>query len=223
MNLYHKELDFYIQFEENRGNVLVLENPALFSSIVRGLWCQTNGQEGIFSLSDGDKEEKISKEVDLVFNPFSLKVNNKKVISYLYKELDDVVQNQFWEQKELLNTEIIAFLEQVAEKIAYRINYELQLSITELMKVYNVRIEEENETLLDSVIDYIKIMSGFCGIRLFVFLNLRQYFYEEEIAELYKVAFYEKINLLDIECTGKSFMAFEKVIVLDKDGCIIEF
>lgn len=65
-------------------------------------------------------------------------------------------------------------------------------------------------------------MHKICGIELFIFLGLKNYFTDEDIAEFYKSCLYEKIHVLSIESTYRKSLQCEKMMIIDKDDCIIE-
>lgn len=53
---------------------------------------QVEGKEGRFVLSDNEKEVDISKNVELIFNIFALDINERKLISKLYMELEKLLR-----------------------------------------------------------------------------------------------------------------------------------
>ena len=78
-----------LRLDENQVNTLVLENPAIFSEFLQNLISQLEGNEGELILSEGDKIYPISKTVAFLANPLSVDCNEKKIITKLYKELED--------------------------------------------------------------------------------------------------------------------------------------
>lgn len=56
----------------------IIESPKLFSGYVQEICAQSQGGEGRFVLSDGDKEIGISKAVEVIVNPFAVDINDKK-------------------------------------------------------------------------------------------------------------------------------------------------
>ena len=90
-----------------------------------------------------------------------------------------------------------------------------------MFKIYNIKIEETQETLLISLIEYLKILVNYCGIKIVSFINLKSYLSEEEILELYKYSNYNKIQLLLIESTERTILQNEMVHIVDADKCII--
>lgn len=52
-------------------------------------------------------------------------------------------------------------------------------------------------------------------------VNIKAYLNKQELMELYKVAFYNKINLLLIEMAEGEMIGEEKVYIIDSDRCLI--
>ena len=92
MKLIYAKQGIELRLDENQVNTLVLENPAIFSEFLQNLISQLEGNEGELFLSEGDKIYPISKTVAFLANPLSVDCNEKKIITKLYKELEDNVK-----------------------------------------------------------------------------------------------------------------------------------
>ncbi|WP_419080568.1 type II-A CRISPR-associated protein Csn2, partial [Phascolarctobacterium succinatutens] len=72
MKLVYTELEQQLVFQENKVNVLVIEQKELFRRMIQELDKQISGEECGFVLSDNNKTIKIDKEICLILNPFAL-------------------------------------------------------------------------------------------------------------------------------------------------------
>lgn len=79
MKLVHSELGIKIVIVENRANVLVVENPMIFRKIIEDVLNQINGFDGELVLSTDDKLLALSKNIELVIDPFNIDLNSKKI------------------------------------------------------------------------------------------------------------------------------------------------
>lgn len=59
------------------------------------------------------------------------------------------------------------------------------------------------------------------GIKVLCLVNIKAYLNKQELMELYKVAFYNKINLVLIEMPEGEMIGEEKVYIIDNDRCLI--
>lgn len=136
---------------------------------------------------------------DNMFNPFNL-----------IQEVAEINQN------------LVKFLDQVTNQVPYPIDFELELNLQALFKLYQVRVETEEGDLLNRVISYLKVMHRICNIKVYAFVGLKQYLQEEELRQLYEFVSYEKIFLVMLEAGESERLDSEKYWILDRDLCIIE-
>lgn len=222
MRLVNTYYDVEMDIVENQITVLTVENSTAYADIVRDIWRQSNGEEGKFILSEGEREKNISKELECIINPFTLDCNNKKVITRLYQELKAQAEGIMQEKTVSLNSDILKYLEQLLTTLPYNLKFNCDLDITNLMKIYGVELENLFENLLESIVEYIKVLSQICNINTFVFVDIKHYLSKEEIKKFYEFAFYKKANIIIIEPVRTARCGKEKCWIIDKDLCIIE-
>lgn len=100
--------------------------------------------------------------------------------------------------------------------------YNFDTDLSSLMKSISVEIDDDADSLLEKMMQYIKLMNQICGVEIFVIPNLKVYFSTEDIIQLYEVAMYNKIYLIVIESFQTLHVEGEKGWIIDKDLCIIE-
>lgn len=220
MKLVDSKLNLSIEMSENVVNVLVVENKITLSYVIENIWKQCNGQEGDFVLSE-NKMIKIDKEMEVIINPFDLNFNNKKIISALYSNLSEKA-NELIEEKAELNSKIINFLDKIILSESYAgIEFALDFSWNDLFKMYNIKIDDNYNSLLNRMTEYIKLITNFCGIKVLCIINIKTYLSEQELSELYACANHNKIFLLLIEASESEKLFNEKIIIIDEDDCLI--
>lgn len=222
MNMVNREQDISISFEENLVTVLCLENPKVFTACINNLWQQTSGEEGAWILSDADKELNISKKVHFIINPLSANLNEKKIISQLYGELENAVKEQYIEAYSSLNSSIVNFIDGLIQTQPYSIGLKMDANLSGLLKLYDVKFETDDISLIEKLITYLKVMHQVCHTEIFAFLNLKSYLEDTELVQLYEAAFYEKVHIWLIESRYEKKLMHERVKLLDKDLCIID-
>lgn len=222
MKLIHSEYQLEIYLKENEIIILTIENQKAYRDILSDLWKQVEGGEGEIILSEGEKIKKISKDMEVIFNPFGLDCNNRKVINKLYQELKEISEETLIQEYAEVNKNIIEYLEKIVQHVPYALEFDLDLDLNTLLKMYNVRISSLSEGLLENIIEYMRTMSRICNVRIFTFVGLKQYLTSDELEQLYEFVFYEKIYLISIESIFIKRLEGEKCWILDKDLCIIE-
>lgn len=222
MKLIHTGYDLEIVLRENQITVLSVENPQAYSAILRDIWNQTQGGEGDFILSDNEKMKNISKEIDCVFNPFALDCNDKRIITKVYQELKEQAGIYLVNEGAVLNGSIIEYLDKLLEHVPYALDYHMDFDVLNFLKLYGVKIDTCGGSLLEKIVEYLRVLSQVCSVKNFLFVGLKQYLTVEELKQLYEFVFYEKINLIIVESVHSQRVAGEKCWLLDKDLCIID-
>lgn len=215
---YQLEVDIW----EQQITVLTIENPKAYSEILSDLWNQIEGMEGELILSENEKVKKISRDVDIIFNPFGLDCNNKKVLTKLYQELKGLTNENLLNESVEINKQILEYLERVINQVPYSLDYEVDFDVTNLLKIYDVRVNGFAENLLEKIVEYIKVMNRICNIQIFTFVGLKQYLTGNELKQLYEFIFYEHIFMIILEPVFTKSVNGEKGWILDSDLCIIE-
>lgn len=222
MKLVCSEYGLELELEENKVQVLLLEKQEIALTMTESIWKQSNGEEGIFILSDADKIHNIAKEVCVILNVFDINCNDRKILSRLYQEIALVAQEQMYEEVAETNGSIVKFLEDLLQRMSYDLDFQYELDILGLMKLYEVKIGAEGQNIVERLIDYIRCMHQICRVLYFVFAHLKQYLNTEQLKMLYEFAMYEKVFLILIEGVEREKVECEKYWILDKDMCIID-
>lgn len=223
MKLANPEYNLCLELEENRPTFLIIENNILRFKLVEDIYNQCIGSEGGFVLSEDLQMLKMSKNAEIIINPFSIDVNSKKVLTKLYQEISDYCNENYYEEKERINGEIVLLLDKIMLNVPYNITTKFEIDIIEICKLYNVELENSGDTLIEKLLEYIKIVSQLCSYKLFILLNFSLYLTTNELQELYKFASYQKVYLLLVEYIMPLKLVNEKGYIIDKDSCIIEF
>lgn len=222
MKLIHMGYNLEISLEENRVTVISVENPNAYANILGDFWRQIHGEEGKIILSENGKIKNISKEMDCIFNPFSLDCNDKKIINKLYQELKEQANTMLVNESTVLNAAIVGYLDKLIMQVPYALEYNLEFDILNLLKIFGVKVEVSGSDLLERIVEYMQVLNRICGTRLYVFVGLKQYLTNRDLLQLYEFVFYEKIYLIIVEATCVEYIEGEKHWILDKDLCIIE-
>lgn len=222
MRLTHIDYGLELMLEENSINVIVIENPTALSALAGDLWHQIQGHEGGWILSDGTCELNISKSLECIFNPFAIDLNNKRVINAIYKDLVHVSSDMLFTATSDINSKIANYIGLITSTSEIPLEYGFELNVSDLLKLYNVKACNDSDNLVDTIIEYIKVMRRIAGITVFAFINFKSYFNTAELKMIYESSLYEKVNLIMIESFDNPVTESEKKIIIDNDRCIVE-
>lgn len=222
MRLVNSELQLEILFEENKINILVLEDKLEYRKYLQCIWEQVQGKEGDNILSENDKAIAFSKMSVMVINPFNISCNEKKMLTKLYQDIKVLVLDNYYEEMSKICSDNIIFLDTVLNAVPYNMQYKFDIDVMDIFKVFDLHLEEEEVDFFEKIVSYIKLQARICNIKLFIFVGLKQYLKDEELELLYKEMFNEKVFLLDVETNIYRWLGAEKVFIIDKDKCVIE-
>lgn len=222
MRLICTKYDIDLELQENRVNVLVIEAPDTFAYVIYALIMQMKGEPGIFILSDKEKILTLGKAAEIVVNPFAIDCNEKRIQQKLYQELTNEMKESMLEQTVKLQGNIIKYLEELLQRSPYFLEFDVEENIAGLLKLCCVEIVDREETLVGKIANYMRALKRFCSVGTLFCVNLKLFLTQAEMEELYKNAFYEKINLVLLENTVREKLENETICILDKDMCIIK-
>lgn len=205
---------------ENHINVLVLENPTIFSKMIKELLEQKEGYDGEFILSEKNELVKINSYIEIITDIFNLDFNSKKIINKIYNTLKENTNLDLIEQTQNLYKEINIFISHLIQYSDYALTYDENIDIANIFKICNLKIDIDAKNLLEQVVNYISLHTAIFNTKIFVFINLKCMLCEKELLQLYKNVSYEKIHILLIENNFKNIIQpYEKVFILDNDMC----
>ena len=223
MRFIYGERELTLEFHENEVQVITIENREYFSAFLQNLYNQSQGSDGNIILSEGEKILSLNKVAEIVWNPFSVDINNKKILGKLFQELKTVSMEEQYAEICELNTKVVHYLDDLNLKIPYPIQFRLELDVLDLYKIYGVQLDTEEIDMFERLLEYVKVLKSLCGVGLLVFVNVKNYLSETQIKELYKIAFYYKMNLLLVEAHQGKNLECEKNQLIDEDMCFIHY
>lgn len=222
MRLMYPIFETPVVFEENRVNIVVIENQKAFFEFVMAISDKGNGAESEVVLSKNFEEIKFDRIADVTTDIISLDCNNKKVVSKLYAKLNEIA---FQEENYTLTLDIVSkiseYLLTITQTLPCGVSFDESVELSQLFKSVALRIDTDGKNLLERLCDYVEVMNEFCGTELFVLVNLKSYLGVEELKEFYKFCSYKKMTLLLIENVLREQLNAECIKIIDNDLCEI--
>lgn len=223
MKLVEREYGIEVDIKENIVSIIVLEDVKLRLPLINELFSQTSGNEGNWLLFENDKSFDLGKKAELILEPLTLTLNNKKVKTKLYQDIKTISQDCCFSQGLEVHSQICNYLENMLDKLPYPVKYDEDWDVSEILKAYNVELVEEYDNIFEKLYNYIKLVNTVCGTDIFIMVNIKQYLTDEQITELYKTAAYGKIQLVLIEFSINNKRDCEELYILDNDDCVITY
>lgn len=201
----------------------IIESPDYFSKFLDELWKQCENGIGHYVLSDNEKELDIRKNIELIFHPFTIDLNDKRILGKLYVELEQLAHSeQFFVRTQEMTQYILEYVLELEQRTDYILQTENELDLTMLLKSLSVKYEIMEESYLEKLVQYIKITSQLLKKKLYVFVNIRSYLTDEKMNLLIKEMMYQEIHILFIENQERSCLEGGIRYIIDADGCEIQ-
>ena len=221
MRLACPEYDLNYLFEENKATEFLIDSPDKYQEIISKLIAQFNGEDDSFVFSENDKELKLDKIADIILSPFQIENNNRKILAKIYQESIKEQQATNSELIQQLQSYMERFVIEICEHSDYALTYDSNPEVVDVLKMFNVHVDDSEIDLAERIISYIKLSHRVLNVSLFVFAGLRAYFTDDVLDQILQTLSYEKVCVLLIERYDSKLLEHENRIILDRDDCII--
>lgn len=174
-----------------------------------------------------DTSSKVRKQIAwtedvIVTNPLIVNSEDRRIMNQLYKNLSDHVAKEHFEKFAEVNQHIIGFVDYVINTSEYNLVTDTDFVVANLLKYCNVHISTEYENFAEKFIDCLRAVKTICKLDVVFVINLKQYFNENYLFEIYKFCFYNKIFLVNVENIKSEAIEGDKYVIIDKALCLLE-
>lgn len=201
-------------------NIVQIENSKLFTHIIDVLNDKINGIDNneIFLFDEKNEELNISKEMIIVFDMFNIDFNTKKIIGKIYDIISNNIKENPDELIEKINFNIRKKLINELNDLPFNFDVKETIDVLDLLKIYNVKIDfKMYSNILEKVELLIDIISNLRIATVLIIPNLKSYFSEKELLELYKYSLYNEISLISIERRKYRKLKYEQILYIDNE------
>lgn len=224
MKIIHPIFQEPIVLEDDKVCVIQIENKRCYRELLCEIFYQSNHTlEGRFLVTEEAKSFDLGKDVHIITDILSIDSNQRKIIRKLYQRLEATAEeNDFYLETQEVLSKIQKFISLLTDNETVALNFKEEVSLQDLFKIADVKIESENIRLLEKLLDYLGIVQEFLKPKCIIVMGLKQFFEKEELEEIYKFAVYQEIQLVLIENVRdvENYEREEKVII-DEDLCEI--
>lgn len=211
-----------IEISPEYVSLLIIENPGEYFKTVCGLQNAMEGELSDFTFWNGTTQLQPSKIGELLLSAFSFELADRKILSLLYKKLqNNFLNGEFIVGFNAINTQIGAFLQSLCQTVDFSLDYS-ELVLEDLFKACNIKPAKTYESFLEKLICYINIFTELKNIQFFIFIGLKDILSDENLTLLYRHCALQKVGLLLIESSKKrSLLPNEHAIIITEDLCEI--
>ena len=163
----------------------------------------------------------LNKNSLIIYNPFEINLNEKKLLTSMYRELEKETNENHLLELQSIEREIIKLLEDVSIEYDFQLEYSDSIDVNKLFSSFNVQFPNiVYSNYLELIVNYFKLYNKYCKTKVIISFGLLSLLSQEEIILLEKELEYIDLILLDISYIG-NLNKIEETFVIDEEWCII--
>lgn len=211
-------LENKIVFDDSHVNILEIKDKKFFRKI---LFLLNNNveEENEIVLMDNSKRLSIEKEIYMIFDLYNIEYNSKKILNKLYTIIADNIKLSEKSELDELVFKFRNFLVKEINELPFEFEMKSDIEIEDILKSFTLKIDESCYfELIEKVEFLIDIIKEFKIAKILVLPNLKNYFTNEELIEIYKYAKYNEVYLLIVQNgVEENVLEYEKKYIIDDE------
>lgn len=221
MKLLFSQYSPPVPLEEGCACSIVIENQSAFRSLIKDIRHQLCDEPGTCVLSSEGKLLSISKHAEMFTEIVPFPCNKKTLLTRIISQIESrAMESEYFERYHL----VLSGIEQLLTELCgeYPLTFDSdKLTIASFLKQANLAVEEAPENDIDAIISYMDMVAEFEREKLFIFVNLRSYFSDEELTDFFYTICLRKHRILMIEGSEHPLLSGERRTIIDRDLCEI--
>lgn len=208
-----------LMLAEDYVRTLRIENADCFYRTVLEFSDCFSGKENSVTFWKDHKMGSPSKCGEMIIDLFHLDLNDRKVLSLLYKRIEE----EFHQRDDILRfQEINGLVQNFLNDLIFPLPFPVvseELALADLLKLSDVKIQYEYGSFLEKIICYINLFIELKRCEYFIFVNLKRVLTDKQLEELFLHCRREKVCLFLLESGRGDSLPFEKTVVITEDLC----
>lgn len=219
MMLAHPQMDTVFDFEKACVNMLVIENPSFFRCFLKDIAGQIDGYSGKAVLSSEYAPISFSQNAELIDSVLSFQMGRKTLLNKIISRMEALAVSESYYMQ---TVELLGNLEHFISNLCFDLPFDMicsKMSIGSILKAVGIEFSDDYDSDLERFLDYMEIVREIDREKLFIFVNLRSYFEDEEIQLFIASAIGHGYNVLMVDSTAYSLLPNENRTTIDMDLC----
>lgn len=208
-----------VDVEEGEIFSLVIEEPSLFRRVVEDIHIQSGGDGGKIVLSKDSVPISFYKYADVIekFAPFD--INTKALLSKIASEIEKTaLDGSHYLDSSRLISDIENYISELCFDLPFRVECS-KLGIGAVIKAASVKVACDYQDPIEEIIAYMCAVLDFDRTKLFITVNMRSYFSDEDIYMFFEEVKKHQLSVLMIDNYARGTLDGMKSLIIDKDLC----
>ncbi len=221
IKIAHVHLETPLTISDEYVQLLIIENPTEFYNMVSDLGDQFDGKEGTFVFSADGQVVSAEKYGVIIVDLFHFDLNEKKLLTLLYKRLESVAMSEKIMNYNALSSETVGFLEEIAFTTPFALEYN-EPTPSDYLKASGLKFAKVYDTFEEKLVCYINAFIDLKQCEFFVFVNIKSVLSDEKLEQIYAHCRSEQVGVMLIEdVKRRQLLPNEKAVIITEDLCEI--
>lgn len=221
IKIAHVHLETPLTISDEYVQLLIIENPTEFYSMVSDLDGQFDGKEGAFVFSANGEVVSAEKNGVMISDMFHFDLNDKKLLTFLYKRLESAALCEKILDFNALISKTVSFLEEIAFTTPFALEYN-EPNPSDYLKASGLKFAKVYDSFEEKLICYINALIELKQSEFFVFVNLKSVLSDEKLEQIYAHCRAEQVGIMLIEdVKRRQLLSAEKAVIITEDLCEI--
>ena len=199
--------------------ILVIENPDFFREFLRDISTQLDGFSGKAVLSRDDTPIGFLGNVELIDSFVSFEISRKTLLTKLVSQLESIAVS---ESNYLHTASLMGELEQYIQELSFELPCDIlcsKMSIGSVLRAVGIEISDDYANDLERLLDYMELTRELERDRLFLLVNLRSWYSDEEVSKFLSSILSHEYHVLLVDSISKVRLPNEERVTIDTDLC----
>lgn len=220
ITLANKNIEKKMSLSSVKFYNLIFESPIEFRKTITALKEQLDGDEEFFLAYTEKEDIKLSKYGYIIETPLNIQLDEKKTNLNIQKDIGTNIKSEEKEKFELLKQTINEYISEITYDYNLPVSMDDDINLTSFLKAMSLSYQDNSESFIERFINKIKLISFIFGYKIFFFINLHDYFSNDEMEIIFL-----QLDLLEISYilisshAPKQKISKEFLIIIDEDLC----
>lgn len=213
--------DGTIVVDEDMVTSFVIENQRMFRAFLTELHAELNGDDTGFVLSDDDRIIKVSAKAEIIstFVPFF--INEKRLLNKICSMVEkEALSEEYFGDTMKLLAELERYMGRLTDALPCSVSFDT-ITVSSLVKMCGISIDDDSESEIERVFNHLMLVRELLGDKLFVLVNMRTYFDDDDMQRFINTVVVHKLYVLLIDGYAYDKLDNMRQVVLDRDLCLI--
>ncbi|MDR0341147.1 MAG: type II-A CRISPR-associated protein Csn2 [Mycoplasmataceae bacterium] len=206
---------------ENKLNFIQFDNTNQMYEFGLDINKDKNEDE-FYIVDDKNKQLKFGSCVGIITDVFTLDINDKKILTKLYKKIQvdfNEDDNKIYDAERVIREASLKLLEEINSKVSIPLTYDDDFELAEFFKLFNLKINFNDNNLIFNVTNYIEVMLEFYEYKIIIIPFISNILSSEDIKKLLEFATQHDLYILSFANLNNKFdeSKDDNVIVVEDD------